>query len=263
VSASGKRWAAKVHYNSKHHTLGSFDTKQEAALAYDRWAKHCSEDRPLNYESIAAAEEAAMQAEAEHILMHDMSVDTPRTHAKTTYRWILPAPQVDTPRMHAKTTKEKVVRASPVDEGPQLSLSEGLQRDLCLMQKPDKGSPRRATWQCLQQRVAYLQQVKPCVLGAGSAQDLLRLLAQCDQEKLALGEATNSAKLANASDATKQAPLAFKKEDQSHATWTRRQHACRKYFLTWTALPGPGLTACTVGGTYTDLQRPCWQSISR
>ena len=65
-----------------------------------------------------------------------------------------------------------------------------------------------ATWQVLQQRVTYLQQVKPCVLAAaGSAQSLREKLAPGDREKLALGEATNKAKLANASEATKRAPL--------------------------------------------------------
>jgi hypothetical protein len=64
VSANGKRWKAKIHYDSKGHYLGSFDTKQEAALAYDREARQCGEDKTLNYESIAAAEEAAEQAQA-------------------------------------------------------------------------------------------------------------------------------------------------------------------------------------------------------
>jgi hypothetical protein len=46
VSADKKRWIA---YCNKHH-LGTFDTKQEAALAYDRAARQCGEDKPLNYE---------------------------------------------------------------------------------------------------------------------------------------------------------------------------------------------------------------------
>jgi hypothetical protein len=49
-------------YDSKQHYLGTFDTKQEAALAYNREARQCGEDKPLNYESIAAAEEAAAAA---------------------------------------------------------------------------------------------------------------------------------------------------------------------------------------------------------
>jgi hypothetical protein len=70
VTASGKRWRAQISYDCKHHYLGSFDTKQEAALAYDREARQCGEDKPLNYESIKAAEEAAAQAQAEHALTH-------------------------------------------------------------------------------------------------------------------------------------------------------------------------------------------------
>jgi hypothetical protein len=65
VSANGKRWQAKIFYDSKDHYLGIFDTKQEAALAYDRKVRQCGKDKPLNYESIAAAEEAAAQAQAE------------------------------------------------------------------------------------------------------------------------------------------------------------------------------------------------------
>jgi hypothetical protein len=59
VAASGKRWKASITYDNKKHYLGTFCTKQEAALAYDREARQCGEDKPLNYESIAAAEEAA------------------------------------------------------------------------------------------------------------------------------------------------------------------------------------------------------------
>jgi hypothetical protein len=72
VYANGKRWAAQIRYDGKKHNLGSFDTKQEAALAYDGKARQCGEDKPLNYESITAAEEAAVQSQAEHILVHDM-----------------------------------------------------------------------------------------------------------------------------------------------------------------------------------------------
>jgi hypothetical protein len=59
VSASHKRRSAKIYYDDKQHYLGTFDTKQEAALAYDRAARQCEKDTLLNYESIAAAEEAA------------------------------------------------------------------------------------------------------------------------------------------------------------------------------------------------------------
>jgi hypothetical protein len=34
VYTKGKRWTAQIHYDSKKHNLGTFDTKQEAALAY-------------------------------------------------------------------------------------------------------------------------------------------------------------------------------------------------------------------------------------
>jgi hypothetical protein len=62
VNAASKRWSAKITYNRKKHFLGTFDTKQEAALAYDRAARQCGDSRLLNYESIAAAGEAAAAA---------------------------------------------------------------------------------------------------------------------------------------------------------------------------------------------------------
>jgi hypothetical protein len=64
VNANRKRWKAQLFYDNKNHGLGTFGTKQEAALAYNREARQCGKDKALNYESIAAAEEAAVQAQA-------------------------------------------------------------------------------------------------------------------------------------------------------------------------------------------------------
>jgi hypothetical protein len=66
VNAKRKRWAAYINYGGKQHKLGTFDTKQEAALAYDREARQCGEEKPLNYESMEGAKEAATKAQAEY-----------------------------------------------------------------------------------------------------------------------------------------------------------------------------------------------------
>jgi hypothetical protein len=57
---------ARINYDSKDHYLGSFDTKQEAALAYDREARRCGrKDKALNYGGTAAAEDAAAATAAQ------------------------------------------------------------------------------------------------------------------------------------------------------------------------------------------------------
>jgi hypothetical protein len=55
VTASGKRWQqAKITYDGKKHTIGSF--KEEAALAYDRNARQYGKDKLLNYEDMEEAQ---------------------------------------------------------------------------------------------------------------------------------------------------------------------------------------------------------------
>jgi hypothetical protein len=65
VYAIKKRWKAEIYYGGERHSLGTFDTKQGAALAYDRAARACGEAKPLNYDSMKAAEEAAAEAQTE------------------------------------------------------------------------------------------------------------------------------------------------------------------------------------------------------
>jgi hypothetical protein len=61
VNAKGKRWRAEISYGGKRHCLGGFETKQEAALAYDREARLCGEPKKLNWVTQEAYNEAAAE----------------------------------------------------------------------------------------------------------------------------------------------------------------------------------------------------------
>ena len=39
VSRRGRRWLSRIIYNRQHFSLGCFNTKEEAALAYNEKAK--------------------------------------------------------------------------------------------------------------------------------------------------------------------------------------------------------------------------------
>jgi hypothetical protein len=76
---AGTRWQAQISYGGKLHYIGTFGTKQEAALAYDRAAReHGGGKKKLNYESIDAAEDAAAQAHAEHTVVHGTGAEPKR-----------------------------------------------------------------------------------------------------------------------------------------------------------------------------------------
>ena len=64
VTKQRSNWNARINIIDGQQRLhcGSFGTKEEAALAYDRAAREHRPDLPTNYESIEAAEAAAAKA---------------------------------------------------------------------------------------------------------------------------------------------------------------------------------------------------------
>ena len=69
VTKQRSNWNARINIIDGQQRLhcGTFGTKEEAALAYDRAAREHRLDLPTNYESIEAAEAAADRAKAEYM----------------------------------------------------------------------------------------------------------------------------------------------------------------------------------------------------
>jgi hypothetical protein len=89
VYAEGVRWNAQIYHSKGRHRLGVFWTRQEAALVYDRAARVYNttlaalcRQKPLNYESVEEAEEAATEAQVKHTLTHDLCAALPRPTSK-------------------------------------------------------------------------------------------------------------------------------------------------------------------------------------
>jgi hypothetical protein len=77
VHANKMWWQAGIRYVSKQRGLGTFDNKLDAALTYDRAARECGEEKPLNYGSIEAVKEAEAEAQASHIRAHEPTQPKP------------------------------------------------------------------------------------------------------------------------------------------------------------------------------------------
>lgn len=66
VCANGKKWTARLRYDGKNHHLGSFNTKQEAAVAHDKAARHHKgSDAVCNFVSAEEGAAAASLASSE------------------------------------------------------------------------------------------------------------------------------------------------------------------------------------------------------
>jgi hypothetical protein len=83
VRADGKRWVALIRFGGKQQRLGIYDTKQEAALAYD-WAsrKHKGDKALCNYDTIEQAELAAATA-APGCTLSRLKILQPKTRPKS------------------------------------------------------------------------------------------------------------------------------------------------------------------------------------
>ena len=76
----GKMWLSHIHVNGTHLALGSFDTKEEAAAAFDGAARHhfkeeakCNFDMKL--EDAVSADEARREAIQTRQLIHEGRID--------------------------------------------------------------------------------------------------------------------------------------------------------------------------------------------
>jgi hypothetical protein len=65
ANTNGNKWSANISYGGKQHCLGSFNTKEEAAAAYDEAARKYRPDLPLNFSSAEAAASAVAEAVSE------------------------------------------------------------------------------------------------------------------------------------------------------------------------------------------------------
>ena len=62
AGAEETQWKAGIYYAGKHHHLGVFKTKEQAAHAYDNAARKHRKDLPLNFASTEEGAKAAAEA---------------------------------------------------------------------------------------------------------------------------------------------------------------------------------------------------------
>jgi hypothetical protein len=66
VRASDEKWASRLYYDGKHHSLGRFNTKEEAAVVYDKAAReHKGSAAVCNFANPAEGQAASSAAVGE------------------------------------------------------------------------------------------------------------------------------------------------------------------------------------------------------
>ena len=88
-------WQARIGYGGEDHSLGAFDTKEQAAHAYDQAARMHRREALLNFTSAEAGAEAAAQAEAEGLGMLRSAVAQEASKAQYRVAQMPPMPMTD------------------------------------------------------------------------------------------------------------------------------------------------------------------------
>jgi hypothetical protein len=81
-AVDGQMWRSNIHVNGGKFALGSFDTKEEAAAAFDRAARlHFKEEAKFNFDRKMEADEARREAIQTRVLIQDGRIELIRLRA--------------------------------------------------------------------------------------------------------------------------------------------------------------------------------------